>query len=345
MERLSSVDICRGIAIIFMIAGDIPAVTVVGSIKNFAHLAAPFFFFIAGVSYELFVISRIERHNSSIKIAIETFWKAIILLVITQGIFFLGVLLFPSRYSIGFNSSVFLVIAVGYLLSIFIPRKLIYQIPIIIFPFLLSYYFNNSIPSMLFFLFGKSFPLIPLIAYFFAGRAIMIFYETINDFQMKNENILIFSALFIAIMAISFQLFNIPYTITTRSEILGFLLLVGIFICILSLISVYQNRIKEYDFFLSPFERAGRIALSVYFAFCALTLVIFPYLNREFIGNFDPEIQIIIYYLSIIMILLITASIEKIWRKVDYKFGLEWATRFGSNYLTKFTIKVFGIKT
>lgn len=344
MERLTSLDICRGIAIICMVASDIPVVTKVGVIKLFGNIfAAPFFLFIAGVSYELFVFSRLERDKNAISLNIETFWKAIILLAITQIIFFAGVLLFPSSFSMGFNSSIFLVIAVGYLLSIFIPRKWVYIIPIIIAPFLISYYLNNSISGMLWFLFSESFPIIPFISYFFAGRVIMIFYEKTNDFHMKNGKIVLFSALFVAIMAIIFQ-FMLPFTGKTRTEILGFLLLVGIMICILSLISVCNNRIKGFDFFLSPFERIGRIAFSVYYAFYALGLIVFPYLNSVFIINFDPKIQIITYYLSIISILIIAASIEKIWRKVGYKFGLEWALRYGSANLTKLTIKAFSLK-
>jgi len=329
-----------------MLASDIPVVTNVGIIKIFGNiLAAPFFLFISGVSYELFVISRAERQKNVITRNIETFWKAIILLAITQAIFFLGVLLFPSNFLMGFNSSVFFVIAMGYIISIFIPRKWIYIIPIIIAPFFVSYYLNNSIPGILWFMFSKSFPLIPFISYFFIGRGVMIFYEKTNDLSMKNEKIVIFSALFVAIMAIIFlQPFLLQSALMARTEILGFLFLGGIMICILSLLSCYSNRIRGFDFFLSPFERIGRIAFSVYYAFYGLELIFFPYLNRVFIVNFDPKIQIIIYYLSIISILLISAIIEKTWRKVGYKFGMEWALRYGSASLTKFTIKAFSLK-
>jgi hypothetical protein len=343
MKRLTSVDICRGIAIICMIVADIPVITNVGIIKNWgAILAAPFFLFIAGFSYELFVISRKEKYKNTITLNIETFWKAIILLGITQIMFFIGVVLFPSKFSFGFNSSAFLVIAVGYLLSIFIPSKWIYQIPLVITPFLIVYYIKNSIPGIFSFLFSPPFPLIPFIAYFFAGRGIMILYKDINDLEMKNWKIVIFSALFVTILEIVFYFFNITSVVTSRTNFLGFLLLVGAMICILSLISVVTSRTKKFEFILSPFEKIGRIAFSIYYVFIALVLIVFPYLNRGYIINFDPKIQIITYYLSIIIIIIITVTIEKIWRKVDYKWGMEWTIRRGSAYLTKLTLKSIG---
>ncbi len=342
MERLTSLDICRGLAIACMVAADIPVVTNVGMVKLFSGmLAAPFFLFIAGVSYELFVISRIERHKNVTALNIETFWKAMILLAITQGIFMVGGLLFPSKFSMTFHSSIFFVIASGYLLSIFLPGRLVYQIPMIILPFLLSHFLD---PSVALVLFTEPFPLVPYISYFFAGRAVMIFYENMHDMHMKNERPVIFSALFIAVVVIIFQVFILPYSGMERTELPGFLLLVGIMIFILSLLSVSRHRIPGYDFFLSPFERIGRIAFSVYYAFYALELVVFPYLNRAFISNFDPKIQIMAYYLSIIIILLLTAGIEKIWRKAGYKYGLEWALRYGSAYFMKQTLKVFPVK-
>jgi hypothetical protein len=343
MERLPSVDVCRGIAVMGMVAGDIPIVANVDNFYEFLFVPG-FFLFIAGVSYELFVISRTERHKNVTTRNIDTFWKAIILLAITQIIFFAGVIIFPSKFSMAFNSSLFLVISVGYLLSIFIPSKLEYQIPIILVPFLLLNYLNTSIPGMFLFLFSHPFPLIPFVSYFFAGRAIMIVYEKMNDLPMKNGKIVVFSALFVTLMVIIFRLFLLSFTKTTRIEFLGFLLLVGVMICILSLLSVCHYRIKGFDFFLSPFERAGRIAFSTYYAFYALELVLFPFLNRVFVGNLDPKIQMAVYVMSIIIILFLTAGIETIWRKSGYKFGLEWALRYGSAYFTKLTLKVFHLK-
>lgn len=342
MERLPSVDVCRGIAVIGMVAGDIPTVMNISNYYEFLFVPG-FFLFIAGVSYELFVISRTERHKNLITRNLETFWKAIILLAITQGIFLAGVLLFPSRFGMEFNSSLFLVISVGYLLSVFIPGKLVYHLPIIIVPFILLNYLN-PVPGMFFFLFSDPFPLIPFISYFFAGRAIMVVYEKMNDLPMKNGKIVIVSAVFVAVMAGIFWLFALPLQGTARTEFPGFLLLAGLMICILSLLSVCHARIKGFDFFLSPLERTGRIAFSAYYAFYALELLVFPYLNRVFIAHFDHNVQMAAYILSIIGILFLTAGIEKIWRKTGYIFGLEWALRYGAAFFTKLTVKVFDLK-
>jgi hypothetical protein len=338
MKRLKSVDICRGIAIACMVVADIPVITNVGIIKFFAaFLAAPFFIFIAGVSFELFVFSRKEKYEKNLTLYIETFWKGILLLGITQFIFLAGVLFFSSRFSLGFNSSVFFVIAAGYFLSIFIPSKWIYQIPFIILPFIIQY-FNNLIPGISVVIFGSPFPLIPFIAYFFAGRGIIIFYKDFNDIEMKNWKTVIFSGLFVVIFGIIFQLFTLPSAITARTQILGFLFLTGAMIFILSLLSKIDNK-KEYSLFLSPFEKIGRIAFSMYYAFFALELIVFPFLNRVIIIHFDPSIQILTYYISIITILLIASIIEKLWRKFDYIYGFEWIIRHGSTFLTKFTMK------
>lgn len=342
MERLPSVDVCRGIAVIGMVAGDIPTVMIMSNFYLFLFVPG-FFLFIAGVSYELFVISRTERHANPVTRNLETFWKAIILLAITQGIFLVGSLLFPSRFSMEFNSSLFLVISVGYLLSIFIPGKLEYLLLILIVPFLLLTYLN-PLPGMFFFLFSDPFPLIPFISYFFAGRAVMVVYEKMNDLPMKNGKIVIVSAVFVAGMASIFYVFSLPVTEAARTEFPGFLLLAGVMICILSSLSVCHARIKGSDFFLSPFERTGRIAFSAYYAFYALELVAFPYLNREFIAHVDLNVQMIVYVLSIISILFLTAGWEKIWRKTGYIFGLEWALRSGSAFFTKLTVKLFDRK-
>ena len=116
MDRITSIDVCRGIAIISMITADIPVVKnvgmniAIGIIRPCAGMfAAPFFLFIAGFSYELFVISRLERNRNTIPLNIETFWRAIILLAITQILFFSGVLFFPSKFTLGFNSSIFFI--------------------------------------------------------------------------------------------------------------------------------------------------------------------------------------------------------------------------------------------
>ncbi len=343
MERLPSVDVCRGIAVIGMVAGDIPTVMNISNYYEFLFVPG-FFLFIAGVSYELFVISRTERQKNSTVRNLETFWKAIILLAITQGIFFAGVLLFPSRFAMEFNSSLFLVISVGYLLSIVIPGKLVYHVPFIIVPFILVNYLN-PVPTMFSFLFSDPFPLLPFVSYFFTGRAVMIVYEKMNDLPMKNRKIVIFSAVFVAIMALGFWLSEIPITGAARTEFPGFLLLAGLMTCILSVLSFCHARIKGFDFFLSPFERTGRIAFSAYYAFYALELLLFPYLNRIFIKNLDPDAQMTVYCLSIISILFLTAGIEKIWRKSGYLFGLEWALRSGSAFFTKFFVRVSDLKT
>ena len=345
MERLTSVDVCRGLAVICMALGDIPVLTDVGIMRHIGLLiAAPLFLFVAGVSYELFVISRRERQKNAMTRNIENFWKAIILLAITQGIFFLGVLLFPSKFSIGFNSSIFFVIAMGYLLSIVLPGKWIYQIPIILAPFLI-FYLIPQIPLISSFLYGSPFQLIPLISYFLAGRGVMIFYENIHDFHLENGKILMVSAFVAASMPVSFQLLELPLPVTdTRTTILGFLWLAGVMIFTLSLVSVCSSKIRVFDIILSPFERIGRIAFSCYYAFYALELIVFPYLNRTFIIYLDPIIQVIAYYLFIVLTIIIAANIEKIWRKVGYIFGFEWALRYGSATLTKLTERVFAQK-
>lgn len=336
MKRLTSVDICRGIAVLCMLAADIPVITNVGYIQFFGGiLAAPFFIFIAGVSYELFVISRQEKYKETLARNIETFWKAIILVGITQSILLIGVILFPSKFSLEFNSTVFVVIAAGYLLSIFIPGRWIYQIPFIILPFVISFYGNNSVPEMLSFLFSPPFPIFPCIGYFFAGRFILTFYKENNDIEMKNRKILVISVSVAAITGSLFYLFHFGYK---RTSVLGFLLIVGTMIGILSLFSIIKNNTNKYDIFISPVEQIGRIAFSAYYGFYALELVVFPYLNRVLIINFDPAIQILTYYLSIVILLMLFSAIEKAWRNYDYTFGVEWIMRRGSALLTKRTL-------
>ena len=342
MERLPSVDICRGIAILCMLVSDIPLTAHVDIAKTIGNvLAVPLFLFIAGVSFELFVLSRKEKHTNILSFNIETFWKAIILYGITQIIFLVGVLAFPQEFSLGFNSTVFFVIAAGYILSIIIPGKWMYLIPAIFIPFIISY-FSTSLPGVVMFIFSPPFPLIPYIAYFFAGRGIMIVYETRNDQAMKSWEIAFFSLIMVAILEILFILLNLPsiLLLTTRTHILGFLLLAAGIISILSLFSIGNDRIKGFNTFFSPLERIGRIAFSTYYVFYGMELVVFPFLNRRFVSGLDPKLQIIAYFLSIVIIVMIMAGIEKIWRKADYKFGMEWAMRRGSAYMTKNTVKV-----
>lgn len=109
-------------------------------------------------------------------------------------------------------------------------------------------------------------------------------------------------------------------------------------VCILSFFSIVNNRIKISKFLFSPLERIGRIAFSFNYFFFALELIVFPYLSRVIIINLNPKFLIFTYLMSIIILVILAAIIEKVWRKVDYKFGLEWAMHRGSAYLTKFTI-------
>ena len=83
--RYSSLDVTRGFSFTLMILSDIPVLVSMGVIPGIAfQLASPFFLIVAGLSYEFFVSSRLKSGLRSREIALESFFRSILLLLIVM---------------------------------------------------------------------------------------------------------------------------------------------------------------------------------------------------------------------------------------------------------------------
>ena len=151
-ERVSSLDVTRGLSIVLMIEAHI-LISIPFLTKYSAFFAAPLFLVIAGVSYQLFLKSRIKKGLNSRIIYMETFWRSITLFIVTFSITIIGLLMVPWYYqSIGngwvnlFNIpwTVFEAISIGYILGILINKNI--KLKIINFCYIHFIFFNRKFP-------------------------------------------------------------------------------------------------------------------------------------------------------------------------------------------------------
>ncbi|KKH16913.1 acyltransferase family protein [Methanosarcina mazei] len=355
-SRLHAVDICRGLALLFMIEAHISQS--MGWISNWAlTMAGPFFLIISGFSYDLFLSSRMK--NSPKKyIFLESFFRGFLIYIIPLipyiivGLFFSS--LFSSvtghTYKIDiFHWGIFQIIGVGYSLGLLVPNnfkskiilgllvpnnfksKIIYTIAAFIITYIISNYFHEPLG----FLISGIFPLFPWIGYFLYGR---VAYELYQSKQLKDDKtLMIFSAIFLIISLLIDEIFKANLSVLTRDQFPMFLLLCSLHYFIFSLLVIYIDHKHFYFSFTDKLEKIGKICFTAYYIhFFSLLLIQKSF--SMFFSNLPPAISNLII-LSIIIIILI--QIEKIWKNYNYKFGFEWLLRKGTEGLLLLSKGVF----
>jgi hypothetical protein len=336
--RFHSIDIARGFAVTLMIQAHlILFISYSGSLNIVALLfsPAPFFLIIAGLSFDLFFQSRLNKKIEKYEINTEIITRAVILVLIDVIMLFLGSLLWPSLYSFKIYFGVFQVIAAGYLIGLFIPKKIIF---IIISLLILSAFemvfsiLNNDL------LFGLSTTLIPMLIYFQLGRGLFYLYKRDNH-SMIQETKNLFGLL---VLSISFSFILFLYFQIKISEIVqnrySLLLIAFIFTNVLILIlvlKILENKLCFFIRLLKPFERMGKIAFTIYFFNIVIIYCFIIFTSRVFPNISMPINSQILFLLCFFALIVLLSLFEKYWEKYNYFLGLEWIFRTCSKFVVK----------
>ena len=330
-QRIQSVDIGRGFAIICMIAAHISIIFWV--INDYGRIfAAPFFLLISGISYEFFLESRFQKKVLKISIFSESFSRSVIIYFLPLIPYFVVGIWGLTNIQV-IHWGVFQVIALGYILGFFVHGDWKLKMYAIILVFLSTFLAQFFYPQILNFLLVGFTPLLPWLAYFFMGQLIFEIY------QRRYISIIFLILISIIAFIFSFGFFyhiHMPFESDLRTEIPFFLLLSSLFFLIQAIFIILVDRLHVCDLLFNPLERIGKIAFTAYYlkyplVFCAAFIMI------KF--NLPP----IFLIPSIIIIMGILTIIEKFWEKYDYKFGFEWIVRRGSTLLYKKIISIFNM--
>lgn len=341
-ERVSSLDVSRGLSIVLMIEAHI-LIFVPYLTKYSAFFAAPLFLVIAGVSYQLFLQSRIKKGVNLRIIYMETFWRSITLFLVTFSVTIIGILFVPWYYqSIGngwvnlFNIpwTVFEAISIGYLLGLIIYKNKKLKVIAIFAIFTLSYLISTFHIDSLYSLITPSSFSMNMISFFIFGQLIFEIYNKENISLKNNSKLLIYAISFIAISFAIQYIFPYNFDYENRTKFTVFLMSSSIMLFVMLILIRFIDIKKYLRKICVPFENIGRIAFTAYY----LHLLIIFLLKKLIMGHFLLYADNLIILILTVMIL---AVFEKIWRKYNYVFGLEWTLRKVANIMTMFSENLY----
>ena len=329
--RLSSVDISRGLAIALMIMAHIRAHMPVnlGLVTAFSGvLAAPFFLIVSGLSYELFLSSRIKKAIEPRIIRLEAFCRGSCIYTIPLIPYVIATVVRPEQFQFYFvHWGVFQVIGIGYIFGFLVPRDWRYKTISIISVFIITFLIHNFFYGTFGFLIHDYTPLFPWIGYFLFGRIVYVVYQ--NKYLQNDYKLLMVATLFLIVSFVIFDIAGISFNSATRDQVPMFLLLCSLQFFILSLFIIFVDHRQFCQRLFNPLERVGKIAFTAYYAHLPMMVAI------EILSSMYsvPPISSLIFC---VLIILIFAWIEKVWEKYDFKFGFEWMLRRGSQILMTF---------
>jgi uncharacterized membrane protein len=326
-NRVPSVDIGRGLAILCMISAHFSVSFWL--INNYGNiLAAPFFLFVSGISYEFFIHSRMKRNLSQRQIFSESFSRSVFIYTLPLIPYILIWLVDPVKYSFYLiHWGVFQVIAIGYLVGFFTHGNSRAKILSIGSIFIITFVCQTYLSGIFGFLLSDIFPVLPWLAYFVMGQ---LLYEGYKFQSVASEKWLATVSIILIFCLMVFVLANLPFNSKFRSNFAFFLLLSSIFLVIQTILMIVVDRMHRCQRLLNPIERIGKIAFTSYY-------LQYPLI---FIGAFamaklylSPPFVIPV----ILVIIGILAVIERYWEKYNFKFGFEWAIRKGSGLMYRIT--------
>jgi len=332
-ERFSSLDIVRGFAIFLMIESHI-AVILPSSALNYLSgiVAAPFFVLISGLAFEFFVLSRIKRGNSRPRILIETLSRGVTLFTITLLPYFIASIVMPSTFPwVGiFKSSVFQVIAIGFIIGFFLQGRPVLKI-IALALILFSTPIFRSIGDLSF-LTTDPFPPFPFLGFFVIGQIFSDIY-TNKRIELINSRILLcISILPLIILLPILLLSNTVFDRPALGQVHVFLLVCGAQFFFIVLFKVLVDRARHMVMFRS-LEGIGRISFSAYYLHWPFIFILAKIFS---ILSFTSSDFIIVLLLNLVILMSITwvlSFIELKWSKYRYALGVEWIFRKGSAQL------------
>jgi hypothetical protein len=323
IDRVRSVDIGRGFAILCMIAAHFGISFWI--INRYGEIfAAPFFLLISGISYEFFINSRLQKNVYHRSIFLESFSRSFFIYLLPLVPYFVVCLLYPEKFTFYLiHWGVFQVIAIGYILGFFIYESWKIKVGAIITVFFITTLIQTYFSYYFRFLLSDFSPILPWIAYFFAGQLI---YEVYKKPSLPSSKLLFVSFIACIFSFVFFKFSNIPFDYSFRNQFSLFLLILSIFFIIQLFFIILVDRLHKCEKILNPLERIGKIAFSAYYIHFLLV-----FLAGKIIIQYNfPSFFI---FPSILVIILILAGIEKYWEKYNLIFSLEWFLRKGSNML------------
>lgn len=331
-NRIHSVDVGRGFAILCMIAAHISVTFwIINDYGTF--LAAPFFLLISGISFEFFLGSRIRNKIPIQKIFIESFSRAFFIYTIPLIPYAIVSIFNPSRFQL-VHWGVFQVIAVGYIIGFFLCRRWKLQAITIILIFFLTFIAQTYFSQPLSFLLNDFSPVLPWLAYFVMGQIIHEIYAN----KKGPSYLLLLASFFTFILSfLIFYLSNIPVSTESRTQLPIFFLLSSLFLLIQSIFIILVDRSHFWQYIFNPLERIGKIAFTVYYLQYPLIFGAVFIINK--LHLFPTSI-----IPAILVIIGIFALLEKYWEKYEYIFGFEWIIRKGSRFLNEWLISIFRSK-
>jgi Heparan-alpha-glucosaminide N-acetyltransferase, catalytic len=332
--RISSLDIARGIAVLFMLQAHINII--VPFLSDYARIfATPTFLFVAGVGLQLLFRSRHVRQIKTTSIFLEVFWRAVTLLIITSLITWTANLFLPYNMSIFTN--IFVIMFTGFLVGFLVHKSLTHKILAIIIIFaatLLIHYYHLTIFS---FLTGNLnedviyVTVLPFVCYFIFGQIAFDAYKK-DKFNLKNNYTLLkIAALYLAINLAIWLIFPYNFSIQGRDYFPEFLMITSLLTLIIILLVRTVDLKGNLHRLLRPIENIGHISFTGYYI-SYTSFVIFGAYN--FYQNPIP-VNLTIFTLTTIGLVIL----EKIWRPYNYAYGFEWWYRKISTTTLQYTQK------
>lgn len=320
-SRYLSVDIVRGLAILIMIEAHLAVLGTLGVLNDYATIfAGPFFLIAAGLSYELFILSRTKKKIAITDIFLESTFRAFTLIILTVfPIFILSITRIINISPI--HWTIFIVISLGYIIGYITHRSTTLKIISIIIVFVCTFMIKLY-QTPLSFLAEGQFPVLPFIAYFILGQVIVMLYNGWDVSKYKKVALIITLTICILSGIVLLVYLNIQFDQSNRNTIPMFLIISGIqtFIILLLRDSVDKNNL--FSRLLKPIGNLGLISFSAYYIHLGIIYALSNIFLR--VNLVIPPISTLLFLIAITICIIV---IERVWRNYDYIFGFEWLLR------------------
>jgi len=338
-NRINSIDIIRGLAIIIMIPFHTYSYWINtkhflfgGIINFFGELSAPFFFIVSGMSYYIFLINRFRQDLSKTEIFYDVLKRATFIFIISTLLrMFFG---FAVSLNLFFFIywSLFQLIAFSMIIFFFIPflnrnLRIFIYIGLLTLIFMLNHIISYYEATLFYILIEGSFPIIPCANFFVIGLILSDLLLNLYEEQFKKVLLIC-----IIIGSIDYILWNLYGGEIKYIWITTIFISSGLFLIFFPIIHYFVD-MKKLNFFLQKIIiRWGKVSFSLYyihFGIIAISLIIFPLIFNDFQLN-----GLVLYqYILILIILFLALEIFlRLWQRFNFKFSIEW-------FMSKFTKK------
>ena len=337
-ERIISIDILRGLTIIFMIPfhffikwmdwtprdyGIFKEITVFLSI-----LTAPFFLIISGMGYHYFINKKINENISKSNIFSEVLKRSLFIFGVSTLLQILFGFIFNTESTNIIYWSVFQVIGFSMILFFSFPflkqnLRIVLYISVIILLFFLDNIISVFKLNYLSILNEGVFEFIPWVNFFIFG---LFFGSTISNWPGEQFSIKLIICIIIGIMSYLtfFMRILLPFHYYSTYFFAFFMLMVGIFIILFCLCYYFFDRKGKDIYIQKSIIRWGKLAFSIYyihFGVIGIGIIVFPLIINEIYTSgfliYQFIIFLVIFFISLEMFI-------RIWQRYNFFLGIEW---------------------